>query len=75
MSRPPYRPTSAPDFLARLSTFKLTTYRDKPRPTDAVYAARCGWKNDGIDRLVCESCSATWVVASVIGMSREAGMC
>lgn len=52
----------------------MATYRDKPRQIDAVVAARCGWKNDGLDRLVCEYCSATWVVASTAGMSRDAGM-
>jgi hypothetical protein len=72
-SRPPYRPTSTIDFLTRLATFKLTTYRDKPRVIDAVVAARCGWKNDGVDRLVCDYCLATWAVASTVGMSREAG--
>lgn len=73
VSRPPYRPTSTADFLARLGTFKLTTYRDKPRVIDAVVAARCGWKNDGVDRLVCDYCLATWIVASTTDMSREAG--
>lgn len=73
VSRPPYRPLSASDFLNRLGSFKLATYRDKPAATDAVVAARHGWKNDGIDRLVCESCSATWVVGSIAGMSLEAG--
>lgn len=73
MSRPPYRPTSTADFLTRLGAFKLTTYRDKPRVIDAVVAARCGWKNDGVDRLVCDYCLATWVVASTVGMAHEAG--
>lgn len=72
-SRPPYRPTSVGDFLSRLSTFKLATYRDKPRGTDAVAAARCGWKNDGQDRLVCDSCLAAWVVGLTAGMNRDAG--
>ena len=72
-SRPPYRPTSTVDFLARLATFKLATYRDKSRGTDAVAASRCGWKNDGQDRLVCDNCSAAWVVGSTAGMGRDAG--
>ncbi|KAF8311966.1 hypothetical protein DL93DRAFT_2082617 [Clavulina sp. PMI_390] len=72
MSRPPFRPTSASDFLARLSTFKLATYRDKPRAIDAVFAARCGWRNDGVDRLVCEWCLATWIVGTTAGLSRDA---
>ncbi|KAF8339592.1 C3HC zinc finger-like-domain-containing protein [Cantharellus anzutake] len=71
-SRPPYRPTSTPDFLNRLSTFKLSTYRDKPRPINAVAAAKCGWKNDGQNRLVCENCNAAWVVGQTTGMSRDA---
>jgi len=73
-SRPPYRPTSTHDFLTRLSTFKLSTYRDKPRIIDAVAAAKCGWRNDGQDRLVCDNCSAAWVVGPTSGMSRDAGI-
>ena len=72
-SRPPYRPTSTQDFLTRLSTFKLSTYRDKPRIVDAVAAAKCGWKNDGQDRLACDNCNAAWVVGSTSGMSPDAG--
>lgn len=69
-----YRPSSMPSFLSRLSTFKLSTYSNKPSAIDAVAAAKCGWVNDGKDRLVCGICDVSWVVAGREGMSRDAGM-
>ncbi|KII85236.1 hypothetical protein PLICRDRAFT_178973 [Plicaturopsis crispa FD-325 SS-3] len=67
-----YRPSSTPSFLARLSTFKLSTYANKPPSIDAVAASKCGWVNDGKDRLVCGICNVSWVVAGRDGMSRDA---
>ncbi|CAE6381908.1 unnamed protein product [Rhizoctonia solani] len=70
---PIYRPSSASDFLERLSTFKLSTYRDKPAAIDAVAAARCGWRNEGgRDRLACNVCGSAWIVGNATGMTREA---
>ncbi|KAG8934762.1 hypothetical protein FRC01_000443 [Tulasnella sp. 417] len=72
-SKPPYRPESSEDFLSRLSTFRITTYRDKPVEIDAVAAAKAGWVNDGKERLVCGYCTSSWVLASTAGMtSRDA---
>lgn len=68
-----YRPSSIPSFLARLATFKLVTYANKPPQLDAVAASKCGWINDGKDRLVCGLCGVSWVVAGREGMSRDAG--
>ncbi|KAJ6513364.1 C3HC zinc finger-like-domain-containing protein [Mycena sanguinolenta] len=67
-----YRPSSIPSFLARLATFKLATYANKPSQLDAVAAAKCGWTNDGRDRLVCGLCAASWVVAGREGMGKDA---
>ncbi|TFY67687.1 hypothetical protein EVJ58_g1455 [Rhodofomes roseus] len=67
-----YRPSSMQSFLSRLSTFKLSTYSNKPPAIDAVAAAKCGWVNDGKDRLVCGICDMSWVVAGREGMSRDA---
>ncbi|KAJ7227082.1 C3HC zinc finger-like-domain-containing protein, partial [Mycena pura] len=67
-----YRPSSIPSFLARLETFKLATYANKPIQIDAVAAAKCGWINDGKDRLVCGLCSVSWVVAGREGMTKDA---
>ncbi|KAJ7494638.1 C3HC zinc finger-like-domain-containing protein [Mycena galericulata] len=67
-----YRPSSIPSFLARLETFKLVTYANKPPQIDAVAASKCGWINDGKDRLVCGLCGVSWVVAGRDGMSRDA---
>ncbi|KAJ6544769.1 zf-C3HC-domain-containing protein [Mycena vulgaris] len=67
-----YRPSSIPSFLARLATFKLATYANKPPQLDAVAAAKCGWVNDGKDRLVCGLCAVSWVVASREGLARDA---
>lgn len=68
-----YRPSSIPAFLSRLSTFKLATYANKPPAIDAVAASKCGWINDGKDRLVCGLCTSSWVVAGREGMNRDAG--
>ncbi|KAF5326765.1 hypothetical protein D9619_004476 [Psilocybe cf. subviscida] len=67
-----YRPSSLPSFLSRLATYKLSTYANKPQSIDAVAASKCGWVNDGKDRLVCRLCNASWVVAGREGMSRDA---
>ncbi|GLB40163.1 putative rsm1-like [Lyophyllum shimeji] len=67
-----YRPSSIPAFLLRLSTFKLATYANKPAAIDAVAAAKCGWVNEGKDRLVCGLCKASWVVAGRDGLSKDA---
>ncbi|PBL03791.1 zf-C3HC-domain-containing protein [Armillaria gallica] len=71
-SKEEYRPSSISSFLTRLSTFKLATYSNKPPAIDAVAASKCGWVNDGKDRLVCGVCSSSWVLASKEGMSRDA---
>ncbi|KAJ3559807.1 hypothetical protein NM688_g110 [Phlebia brevispora] len=67
-----YRPSSITSFISRLATFKLTTYANKPPAIDAVAAAKCGWINDGKDRLICGICNASWVVAGTSGMNRDA---
>ncbi|KZT02602.1 zf-C3HC-domain-containing protein [Laetiporus sulphureus 93-53] len=67
-----YRPSSLQSFLLRLSTYKLSTYANKPPAIDAVAAAKCGWINDGKDRLVCGICSVSWVVAGREGLNRDA---
>ncbi|KAK0469928.1 zf-C3HC-domain-containing protein [Desarmillaria tabescens] len=72
ISKEEYRPSSISSFLSRLSTFKLSTYSNKPPAIDAVAASKCGWVNDGKDRLVCGVCTSSWVVASKEGMSRDA---
>ncbi|KAF9061424.1 C3HC zinc finger-like-domain-containing protein [Rhodocollybia butyracea] len=69
-----YRPSSIQSFLGRLDTFKLATYANKPTSLDAVAAAKCGWVNDGKDRLVCGICSTSWVVAGKEGMTRDAAL-
>ena len=68
-----YRPSSISSFLSRLASYKLSTYANKPPAIDAVAAAKCGWLNEGKDRLVCGICKSSWVVAGREGMSREAG--
>jgi hypothetical protein len=68
-----YRPSSLPSFLSRLATYKLTTYANKPSSIDAVAASKCGWINDGKDRLICGLCNASWVVVGREGLNRDAG--
>jgi len=68
-----YRPSSTASFLSRLSTYRLATYANKPSKIDAVAAAKCGWVNDGRDRLLCGVCKISWIVASTQGMKTEAG--
>ncbi|KAI0346623.1 zf-C3HC-domain-containing protein [Trametopsis cervina] len=67
-----YRPSSTASFLSRLATYKLTTYANKPSAIDAVAAAKCGWVNEGKDRLVCGICNVSWVLANKEGMNRDA---
>ncbi|TFK28168.1 hypothetical protein FA15DRAFT_678579 [Coprinopsis marcescibilis] len=47
-----YTPSSLQSFMARLETFKLSTYANKPPSLDPVAASVCGWTNDGKDRLL-----------------------
>lgn len=70
-----YSPSSTAAFLARLATYKLTTYANKPPVIDAVAAAKCGWMNEGKDRLVCGICTVSWVLASKEGLHKDAGKC
>ncbi|KAI0254991.1 C3HC zinc finger-like-domain-containing protein [Lactifluus subvellereus] len=67
-----YRPSSTQSLLERLATYKLNTYANKPPAIDALAAAKCGWVNDGKDRLVCGICRASWVLAGREGMNRDA---
>ncbi|KAH0833240.1 C3HC zinc finger-like-domain-containing protein [Lanmaoa asiatica] len=67
-----YRPSSTDSFLTRLATYKITTYANKPPQIDAVAAAKCGWVNNGKDRLVCGMCDVSWVLARREGMSKDA---
>ncbi|EPQ54354.1 zf-C3HC-domain-containing protein [Gloeophyllum trabeum ATCC 11539] len=67
-----YRPSSTQSFMLRLGTYKLPTYSNKPSAIDAVAAAKCGWINDGKERLVCGLCNASWVLAGREGLSRDA---
>ena len=68
-----YRPSSMESFLGRLTTYKLATYSNKPAAIDAVAASRCGWMNNGKDRLLCGICGVSWVVVNRDGMTRDAG--
>ena len=70
-----YQPSSTQSFLARISSFKLSTYSNKPTAIDAVAAAKCGWINEGgKDRLVCSICHVSWVVSGREGLSKDAGI-
>ena len=68
-----YRPSSTASFLARLETYELNTYSNKPPEIDAVAASKCGWVNDGKDRLKCGLCDASWVVVGREKMNKDAG--
>ncbi|KAJ6516475.1 C3HC zinc finger-like-domain-containing protein [Mycena sanguinolenta] len=61
---------SVPSFHARLATFRLATYANKPPQLDAVAAAKCGWMNDGRDCLVCGACEVSWFVAEKDGVQK-----
>ena len=58
-------PYSLPSLQARLGTFKIASYSDKPRQIDALAAARHGWSNmrqGEQERLACDACKAIWKV-------------
>jgi C3HC zinc finger-like len=68
-----YRPSSLPSLLARLETFRLSTFGSKPAPIDSLPCALAGWVNEGKERLVCGICKGSWVMASVYGLKSGAG--
>jgi hypothetical protein len=47
------RPWDRGDLLARLQTFKSSTWFAKPAPISPVECARRGWQNKGPDLVVC----------------------
>lgn len=65
------RPSSTKPFLPHLCIYELSTYADQPSRIDAVAAAKCGWMNDGKDRLVCRTCKVSQVLAGRDAMTRE----
>ncbi|KAI6094866.1 hypothetical protein EDD16DRAFT_1422561, partial [Pisolithus croceorrhizus] len=67
------RPSSTKPFLPHLCIYELSTYADQPSRIDAVAAAKCGWMNDGKDRLVCRTCKVSQVLAGRDAMTRETG--
>ncbi len=52
----PARPLSHADFLARVRTFRASTWFGKPLPP--FQCARRGWENAGLDSLACRWCGA-----------------
>ncbi|PLW14372.1 hypothetical protein PCASD_04687 [Puccinia coronata f. sp. avenae] len=62
-SRKEIRPSSQADFLARLESFKLSSYpAGKPRALSPPSMAAHGWTNVAKNRLKCMHCTATWVL-------------
>ncbi|KAM0789753.1 hypothetical protein ACM66B_006608 [Microbotryomycetes sp. NB124-2] len=62
---PSYNPSSLPQLVDRISTFKLTTFTaPKPRSLSAAACAMLGWQSvsPGRDRIQCVTCQATMVV-------------
>jgi len=50
------QPWSRQGFFDRLRSFSAATWFNKPAMISPTECARHGWKNDGIDALLCESC-------------------
>ena len=50
------RPWNYSDFLERLSSFTSMSWFAKPSLISALECARCGWVNDGQDKLTCTFC-------------------
>jgi len=63
------RPWDRDDLFRRLRTFSARTWFCKPAPVSPLNCARRGWENLGVDRLGCESCSATLTFAVKAGLS------
>lgn len=50
------QPWSRQGFFERLRSFSSATWFNKPASISPSECARHGWKNEGIDSLLCESC-------------------
>ena len=50
------QPWSRQGFFDRLRSFSAATWFNKPAMISPTECARHGWKNDGVDALLCESC-------------------
>ncbi|KAM6552024.1 hypothetical protein CsatB_001832 [Cannabis sativa] len=72
-SRPSCRPWERGDLLRRLATFKPSHWFGKPKVISSLACAQKGWVNVEVDKIVCESCSASlsfvplpsWTLAEV----------
>ncbi|KAJ1674500.1 hypothetical protein EV182_003154, partial [Spiromyces aspiralis] len=56
------RPWCREDMLARLETFKVHLWRDKPAVLAPVQCAMHGWTNSAKDMLKCKVCSALLLI-------------
>ena len=52
------RPYNEDDFAARVETYRVTTWFNKPKALSAVQCARYGWINTKEDLLTCITCRA-----------------
>ncbi|PQM42875.1 uncharacterized protein Pyn_39150 [Prunus yedoensis var. nudiflora] len=58
-SRLSCRPWERGDLLRRLATFKPSNWFAKPKVISSLACARRGWVNVDVDKIACESCSAS----------------
>jgi hypothetical protein len=57
------QPWSKQDYLSRLASFSPMTWFNKPITVSGSECARHGWRNEGIDRLRCDSCKALLTIS------------
>eukprot|EP01104_Vermistella_antarctica_P009463 TRINITY_DN243_c1_g1_i1.p1 TRINITY_DN243_c1_g1~~TRINITY_DN243_c1_g1_i1.p1 ORF type:complete len:529 (+),score=88.65 TRINITY_DN243_c1_g1_i1:322-1908(+) len=64
VSVPPCRPWDESDYHRRLSTFRVWSWFAKPSQVGPLVCARQGWCNSGVNRLQCEVCRNSIILAS-----------
>jgi hypothetical protein len=55
-----FSPNSLTSYRDRLLTYTLPTYNSKPSPLQPQNVARYGWRNQGRERIRCDTCDAAW---------------
>lgn len=65
ISQKKIHPTSQVEFLSRLKTYRMSSYPSGiPRSISPPTMSALGWCNVQKNRLKCETCAATWVLAT-----------
>jgi hypothetical protein len=67
------RPWSKADYFARVETFTLATWSNKPLQLSPLQCARFGWSNAGKDTLQCLACNSYLVFSISPQLGQQSG--